>query len=211
MTMQMTSEKKFHIIFVNKLIKDVTYEEARNNLIDTFHLSEKNSKKLFSAKTACLSKTDIEENANKAVEMIREIGFESKILVKKPKPTSQISASAERPEADLGITRHIDSLKPRAQQLKEKISMFTGHQHNGRREFRRGELPPVPDNLNDYLNPAQQITIENMKSVGWSLFFVRRSNPNSPITMMILPTTGDTAEVARDGAFNPHHQISMRH
>lgn len=209
--MLMNTEKKYHIIFVNKLIKDVSFEEARKNLVETFQISEKSSARLFSLKTACLSKTNIEDNAIKAVEMIREIGFESKILVAKPKATSRISASAELPGTDvLNITRHIDSLKPRAQRLKEKISLFTGDAETGH-GYRRGSQPPVPEPIDEFVNIDQIATIEAMKHFGWSLFFIRRADPQSTVTVMILPATGETARVETDGSFNRNHDVYLRH
>lgn len=204
------SEKKYHIIFINKLIKDVPIEEARTNLINTFQLSPQSSQRLFSAKTACLSKTDIEANANKAVELIRNIGFEAKILSKRPRAKSLISASMRPPKAENTITRHIESLKPRALKLKEKITLFTEAYEKGWK-YVRGIAPPIPENPDDYLNPAQRQTIEKMMTQGWALFFIRRSDPSEPITMMIFPTTGETAQIEQNGDFNKHHQIEMRH
>ncbi len=210
----MNKEKKYHIIFVNRLIKDVSYEEARSKLISTLMISEKTSDKLFSSKTARLSKTDILQNANKAVRIIKEIGFEAKVMTRKAKATSQISASAQLPPApaiEQNISRHIDSLKPRAQQLKEKIAMFNPAHNAAEKQDARNKMPPVPDNIDDYLNEQQQSTIRQMKRIGWSLFFVRRSNPSDPVTVMMLPMSGETAKIERSGAFNMHHEVAIRH
>ena len=209
----MDTHKDYLIIFVNKLIRDVSYDDARQNLINTFHFSEAYSDKLFTKHKVCISKTNILENALKAVDMIKQAGFESKV-VKRKDAKKQLSAHQDAflLTPDLKITRHIDSLKSRAEQLKEKLTAFKNPQgKTGQRHFAERTAPPVPANVNDYLNPAQQKTVNTMQKSGWEIFFVRRADPKNPITVMVLPSTGETARVEINGSFNLHHEMHLRH
>lgn len=47
------------------------------------------------------------------------------------------------------------------------------------------KLPPVPDNINDYLNAAQNKTLKQLMFFGWTIAFVRRPK-FLPATVVVI-------------------------
>ncbi|MGD9661348.1 MAG: hypothetical protein AB7U63_08740 [Porticoccaceae bacterium] len=50
---------------------------------------------------------------------------------------------------------------------------------------RRGTMPAIPENLDDYLTEAQQQALVNIKRFGWSLAFVRRLFFQHPLVVVV--------------------------
>jgi hypothetical protein len=75
---------------------------------------------------------------------------------------------------------------------------------------KRDNQPPIPDNIKQYLNDAQLVTIGQMESFGWELFFIRRPLFQETLTIMYFPSSGETAVIEQDGTFNKAHDVYVR-
>lgn len=71
-----------------------------------------------------------------------------------------------------------------------------------RRERRKG-VDPIPDNLSEYLNKAQQGTLHYMEDYGWNLKFVRRPLFLEPIPILYHPDNNIYSALNEDGSLNP--------
>lgn len=77
-------------------------------------------------------------------------------------------------------------------------------------EKNRNHEPAIPNNLSEYLNKLQMATINKMEEFGWKLFFVRRPLFQEITAIMHFPSSGETALIEQDGAFNKAHDVYVR-
>ena|SRR5690606_39012566 len=68
---------------------------------------------------------------------------------------------------------------------------------------RRGTMPAIPENLDDYLTEAQQQALVNIKRFGWSLAFVRRLFFQHPLVVVVQ------ANGKRYGVLNENGTIDL--
>jgi|GEM_PF-6892393 len=68
---------------------------------------------------------------------------------------------------------------------------------------RREKMPPIPENLDDYLTEAQQQALVNIKRFGWSLAFVRRLFFQHPMVVVVQ------ANGKRYGVLNENGTIDL--
>lgn len=77
------------------------------------------------------------------------------------------------------------------------------------REKRKGEKP-VPDKLDETLNPAQLLALRQIENYGWSLRFVRRPLFQDPVPV-VVSADGDTIGILEDdGRVNMQPDIKLR-
>lgn len=75
---------------------------------------------------------------------------------------------------------------------------------------KRHKKAAVPDHPSQYLNRLQLSSISKLETFGWQLFFIRRPNPNETLTVMHLPSSGETAVIEKDGTVNRAHGVIVR-
>jgi hypothetical protein len=76
-------------------------------------------------------------------------------------------------------------------------------------EKRKGESP-IPDNLEDFLNPVQVKALRQIENFGWELKFVRRPLFQDPIAV-IINTDGDrVGTLEPDGRIDLHQNFELR-
>lgn len=77
------------------------------------------------------------------------------------------------------------------------------------RERRKG-LPPVPDNLETLLNPAQLTTLRELQDFGWTVSLVRRPLFITPVPVLHSPDGSKRAVIEEDGTANYNPDIVIR-
>lgn len=75
---------------------------------------------------------------------------------------------------------------------------------------KRDRQSAVPDHPAQYLNKLQLSSIGKLEAFGWQLFFIRRSDPTETVTVMYLPSSGETAVIEKDGTVNRAHGVVIR-
>ena len=70
-------------------------------------------------------------------------------------------------------------------------------------EDRRNRMPPIPENLDDYLTDVQQQVLGEIKKFGWSLAFIRRLFFEHPLVVVVQ------ADGKRYGVLNEDGTISL--
>jgi hypothetical protein len=70
-------------------------------------------------------------------------------------------------------------------------------------EERRQRMPPIPENLDDYLTDAQQRALSDIKKFGWTLAFVRRLFFEHPLVVVVR------ADGKKYGVLNEDGTVSL--
>jgi hypothetical protein len=80
------------------------------------------------------------------------------------------------------------------------------------REFqdRRTQQPPVPSELQAFLNQKQFSTLLFLQALGWHLWFVRHPLFQSHLVVLWNPTNKYTATLEEDGELNINHGQEFR-
>ena len=79
-----------------------------------------------------------------------------------------------------------------------------------RHDEKRHRKSAVPEHPSQYLTRLQLSSISKLETFGWQLFFIRRSNPDETLTVMHLPSSGETAVIEKDGTVNRAHGVVVR-
>jgi hypothetical protein len=77
------------------------------------------------------------------------------------------------------------------------------------REKRKGEKP-IPDNLQETLNPAQLLALRQIENFGWSLRFVRRPLFQEPVPVVVSGDGNTIGVLEEDGRVNMQTDIELR-
>lgn len=77
------------------------------------------------------------------------------------------------------------------------------------REKRKGEKP-VPDNLNQMLNPVQMSALRQIESFGWQLKFVRRPLFQEPVPVVFSADGKQIGVLEDDGRLNMEVDVPIR-
>ncbi|MBT8147527.1 MAG: hypothetical protein KJN90_11790 [Gammaproteobacteria bacterium] len=75
---------------------------------------------------------------------------------------------------------------------------------------KRDKQSAIPEYSAQYLNKLQLASISKLETFGWQLFFIRRSDPAETVTVMHLPSSGETAVIEKDGTVNRSHGVVIR-
>jgi len=70
-------------------------------------------------------------------------------------------------------------------------------------EERRNRMPPIPENLDDYLTDLQQQTLAEIKKFGWSLAFIRRLFFEHPLVVVVQADGKRHGVLNEDGSISP--------
>ena len=74
----------------------------------------------------------------------------------------------------------------------------------------RNRQPPVPENLDEYLNDAQKQALEQLKQLDWYVKFVRRP-PHKEPTIVLYNNDGYSIGILEeDGRINVELDIEIR-
>ena len=76
-------------------------------------------------------------------------------------------------------------------------------------EKRKGEKA-IPDNMNDYLNDLQQMILNNIGRIGWSLSFIRRPAGELPIAVIGNEENNNVCVLEESGSVNFETGIMFR-
>ena len=76
-------------------------------------------------------------------------------------------------------------------------------------EKRKGEKA-IPDNMNDYLNDLQQMILNNIGRIGWSLSFIRRPSGELPIAVIGNEENNKLCVLEESGSVNFETGIMFR-
>jgi len=76
-------------------------------------------------------------------------------------------------------------------------------------EKRKGEKA-IPDNMNDYLNDLQQMILNNIGRIGWSLSFIRRPPGELPIAVIGNEENNKLCVLEESGSVNFETGIIFR-
>jgi hypothetical protein len=71
-------------------------------------------------------------------------------------------------------------------------------------------MPPIPDNLENILNPMQLMTLRNAENDGWELCFVRRDGLEVPVPVIKGADSKIVGVIEEDGRFNANSSIRIR-
>jgi len=74
----------------------------------------------------------------------------------------------------------------------------------------RNKNKPIPDDLENILNPLQLITLRNAENEGWELCFVRREGLEVPVPVIRGADRKAIAVIEKDGNFNGYPKIRIR-
>ena len=77
-------------------------------------------------------------------------------------------------------------------------------------ENKRDKMSPIPDNLENVLNPSQLLTLRNAESNGWELYFVRREGLDVAIPVIKGIGSQSIGIIEADGQFNAEAGIRLR-
>lgn len=72
-------------------------------------------------------------------------------------------------------------------------------------------LPPIPDNLDDYLTNDQKTVLARLEKTGWSLAFIRRQKVEKPVVVLLAPSNYDYAVLKEDGELEYPAKIKLRY
>ena len=80
------------------------------------------------------------------------------------------------------------------------------------REFqeRRTRQPPVPKDLQRFLNQTQLSALLFLQALGWHLWFVRHPLFQSALVVLWDPTNSYTATLEENGEPNINHGLTFR-
>jgi hypothetical protein len=74
----------------------------------------------------------------------------------------------------------------------------------------RGKEPPVPENLDDYLNDAQTEALEKLQAMDWYVKFVRRPPAKDPTVVLYNKDGRSIGILEADGRINVDIEIEIR-
>ncbi len=74
---------------------------------------------------------------------------------------------------------------------------------------RKGEMP-IPENLEDYLNESQMLTIHRIINFGWEIRFIRRPLFQYPVAVLWNPQGEQIGILEEDGRINLESDIQLR-
>ncbi len=74
---------------------------------------------------------------------------------------------------------------------------------------RKGEKP-IPDDIENYLNDAQQVELNTIEKFGWSLKFIRRPLFQDNIVVVANPDGSSFGILEEDGVLNLQPDIEIR-
>lgn len=77
------------------------------------------------------------------------------------------------------------------------------------REKRKGEKP-IPENLNELLNPEQMSALRQIEGFGWQLKFVRRPLFQDPVPVVHSADGTKLGVLEEDGRLNMEPDIMVR-
>ena len=77
-------------------------------------------------------------------------------------------------------------------------------------ENKRAKMSPIPDNLENILNPMQLMTLRNAENNGWELYFVRREGLDVPVPVIKGIGTRVIGIIEANGQFNAEAEIRVR-
>lgn len=77
-------------------------------------------------------------------------------------------------------------------------------------EEKRKDMVPVPDNLDELLNPHQLRALRQIEVFGWQLHFVRRPLFQEPVPVILSPEGDKYATLELDGRINMTPDSAMR-
>lgn len=77
------------------------------------------------------------------------------------------------------------------------------------REKRIGETP-IPDHLENMLNPAQMRALRQIESFGWQLKFVRRPLFQEPVPIAFSADGKEIGILEEDGRLNMEADVQVR-
>ena len=75
---------------------------------------------------------------------------------------------------------------------------------------RRGSIPPVPENLDDFLTEAQRKALTLLEQVGWTVAFVRRSRLIPPIVVVSSATREEFGVLLDNGEVDFPSDLKLR-
>jgi hypothetical protein len=75
---------------------------------------------------------------------------------------------------------------------------------------KRNKQKPIPNNINDYLNEAQRVSLRQIESYGWRLEFIRRPLFQDPVPVVFGPTNGQIGVLLEDGTIDKSANILVR-
>ena len=75
---------------------------------------------------------------------------------------------------------------------------------------RREGKPPVPQDLDEYLNEEQKHTYHTMSGFGWRIYFLRRPLFQPPTVVMINHEGTRIAVLEQNGHFDMSPSIELR-
>lgn len=74
---------------------------------------------------------------------------------------------------------------------------------------RKGENP-IPDDVKDHLNDAQQAELQTIQGFGWSLKFIRRPLFQERVVVVTSPDGSSIGILEEDGRLNLESNIAVR-
>jgi len=75
---------------------------------------------------------------------------------------------------------------------------------------KRTKMEPIPDNLENIINPMQLITLRSAEVDGWELYFVRREGLEVPVPVVRGYDNEAIGVIEEDGNFNADSKIRVR-
>ena len=77
-------------------------------------------------------------------------------------------------------------------------------------EDKRNKETPVPDNIKQYLNDAQQAQLKTIEGFGWNLKYIRRPLFQESIVVVTNPDGTSIGILEEDGRLNLESDIEIR-
>lgn len=75
---------------------------------------------------------------------------------------------------------------------------------------KRSRVQPVPDDVKDYLTPAQAAELNHIEGFGWSLKYIRRPLFQERVVVVINPDGSSIGILEDDGRLNLESNIDTR-
>ena len=75
---------------------------------------------------------------------------------------------------------------------------------------RRKGMAPVPDDLHEFLNDAQMLSLQKLEGFGWNLEFVRRPLFQEVVPVLLHPDNGSLGVMRDDGTLDLQADIQLR-
>ena len=71
-------------------------------------------------------------------------------------------------------------------------------------------MKPIPDNFESFLNTTQLMTLRNLETRGWRLYFIRRDGLQVPIPVVMDADGKTTGVIEEGGNLNTTPNIRLR-